>query len=164
MSAYLVTLITSALAVTLISILAPSGERGGLTQGMRLITALFLVCVLVSPIRSAIGAVRELLDGELSIPGLDSPNEDSYREELDAALGDASTEYFSQALTRMLEGEFSIETGQIRCRVDWQTVDGRLSPRLVTVILSGRAIWKDAGAIERYVEELLGCDCVSAIE
>jgi hypothetical protein len=131
---------------------------------MRLLTALLILCLLVSPLRGAITALRDLLRGEISIPGLDAPEEDTYRNQLEEALKSASTEYFSQALTRMLEHEFSIEVGQVRCRVDWQSEDTHLAPRLVTVILSGRAIWKDAGAIERYVEELLGCDCVSAIE
>lgn len=164
MQTYLITLIAASMAVTLISLLAPSGERGGLVPYMRLFTALFLLCVLVSPIRGAITSLRELLNGELSLPGIDTPQEDSYREELESAMGAASTEYFAQALTRMLEGEFEIETGQIRCRVDWELDNGQLSPCRVTVILSGRAIWKDAGAIERHVEELLGCECVSAIE
>lgn len=164
MTAYLGTLVASAMAATLVSILAPTGERGGLAQHVRLFTALFLVCVLISPIHGAITSVRDLLNGDITIPGVNDPSEDSYREEMEEALGGASTEYFSQALTRLLESEFEIPTGQVRCRVDWQTEDGRLSPRLVTVVLSGKAIWKDAGAIERFVSELLGCDCVSAIE
>ena len=164
MQAYLITLIAASMTVTLISLLFPSGERGGLLPYLRLFTALFLLCVLISPIRGAIMSLHDLLEGELTVPGIESPPEDPYREELELAMNAASTEYFAQALTRMLESRFGIEIGQIRCHVDWRLDSGQLSPSRVTVILSGRAIWKDAGAIEAYVENLLGCECDSAIE
>lgn len=164
MTSYLFTLVAASLAATVIGILAPSGERGALNQHVRLITALVLVALLISPMHGAISSVRDFFNGNLTLPGLDAPTEDSYRDQMEEALNGASTEYFTQALTRMLESEFEIGVGQVRCRVDWQTDEGRLTPKLVTVILSGKAIWKDAGAIERFVNELLGCECVSAIE
>jgi len=164
MASYLFTLVAASIAVAVIGILAPSEGRNTLTQHVRLITVLVLIVLLVSPMHSAIRAVRDFLNGEITLPGLDAPTEDSYREQMEEALGNASTEYFTQSLTRMLESEFEIETGNVRCRVEWQTDGGRLFPAHVTVILSGRAIWKDAGAIERFVSELLGCECASAIE
>ena len=164
MTSYLFSLVAASLAAAVIGILSPSGERNTLTQHVRLITVLVLIVLLVSPLHGAIRSVRDFLNGEITLPGLDAPTEDSYREQMEEALGNASTEYFTQALTRMLEGEFEIKTGEVRCRVDWQTDEGRLTPKRVTVILSGRAIWKDAGAIERFVSELLGCECSSAIE
>ena len=161
MQSYLLTLISTALLVALVGLLAP---KGGLSKYIKLLTSLLLLCVLLSPIQKAIPALQAFLNGEWELPALDLPNEDSYKEELDRALEEASTLYFTQMLTQTLQAEFSIDAGDLRCIVQWSAEQEALRPKRVTVILSGRAIWKDPEAIERFVKELLDCDCVCAIE
>ena len=131
---------------------------------MKLLSALLLVCVLAAPIKSGIEGLRGLLDGSHPLPDLSDPPKDAYRDQMNEALDQASTSYFADMLTQMLETQFSIQTGDLRCQVDWVRREDRLSPSRVTVILSGKAIWKDPAEIERFVSELLDCECVSAIE
>ena len=90
--------------------------------------------------------------------------EDHYSKELQDALDDASKEYFEGMLKETLCKEFAILEDDLRVRVEWAGKDEDLRPQKVTVILSGKAIWKDTGKIEAFVTSLLGCDCVSAIE
>ncbi len=67
-------------------------------------------------------------------------------------------------LTVTIEKQFGIEAGEVRCLVAWEQEGETLTPTRVTVVLSGKAIWKDPHAIEAFVTELLGCDCTTAIE
>ena len=67
MKAYLLTLVSAALVAALVNILTPSGERGGIAAHQRLITSLFLVCVLIAPLEGAIKALRGLADGDFNM-------------------------------------------------------------------------------------------------
>ncbi len=90
--------------------------------------------------------------------------EDHYSEELQNALDNASRQYFEGMLTQTLCEQFEIAEDDIRTHVEWSGDGDNLRPKKVTVILSGKAIWKNPAKIEEYVSSLLDCDCVSAIE
>ena len=60
--------------------------------------------------------------------------------------------------------EFDIAEDNLRVAVEWIGETENLRPQKVSVILSGKAIWKNPAKIEEYVTSLLGCACVSAIE
>jgi hypothetical protein len=83
---------------------------------------------------------------------------------LQDALDNASRDYFEGMLTQTLCNEFNIVEDELRVRVEWSGEGENLRPKKVTVILSGKAIWKNPAKIEEYVSSLLGCACVSAIE
>ena len=164
MKEYILTLIAAALLAALIGILSPDGERGGIARHMRLLVALFMVCTLISPIRGLLVHLRDWASGERPL----FPSEEALPIDPDTTLKEtlenASGTYVTDMLTQAIETKFAIEIGDVRCAIAWQAEDGQLSPARVTVLLSGRAIWKDPDAIESFVHELLGCDCVIAIE
>ena len=161
---YLIALLSASLLSALIAILSPSGEKGGTEKHMRLISSLFLICVLISPAKSALKGLEELIGGEI-VPTLpDYKDQPSYEDQMEQALGDASTAYFTEMLTQMLEKRFEITPGEVRCIVVWSEEDGATTPKQVTVVLSGKAIWKNPQDMEAFVEGLLGCSCSSAIE
>ena len=164
MKNYLLTLIAASLVAVLIGILSPDGERGGIAKHMKLLTSLFLVCVLISPLQSGIVGLQKLMNGELSLPELDSTQQEDHLQQMEDILNGASVNYFCDMLTETLEQNFSIENGSVRCLVEWEQTGETLTPTRVTVVLSGKAIWKDPRQIEAFVSELLGCDCVTAIE
>lgn len=164
MKNYLLTLIAASLVAVLVGILSPDGERGGIAKHMKLLTSLFLVCVLINPLQSGIVGLQKLMRGELSLPALDGTEQEDYLDEMEGALNGASVNYFCDMLTETIEGQFAIEKGSVRCLVQWEQTDGTLTPTRVTVVLSGKAVWKDPHAIEAFVTELLGCDCTTAIE
>ena len=60
--------------------------------------------------------------------------------------------------------EFEIAEDNIRAHVEWTDSENGLRPQKVTLLLSGKAIWKNPARMEEYVSSLLECDCVSAIE
>jgi hypothetical protein len=160
MSGYLMMLLGASLLVAILTILSPGGASG---RAFRWITSLFLVAVLLSPLLSILHGLANLPSEEVTFPWEDS-SEEHYREELQSALDTASKQYFAETLTRHLEETFAIPTGDVRCQIRWGKVDETLQPTEITILLSGRGIWKDTAAIEKHVTELLGCPCITALE
>ena len=164
MKAYFLALLAIALTVTVIGILAPSGERGGISKHVGLLSGLCLICVLIAPLNGLSEKLGELLEANLKLPAEENASPEDSSAATQELLDSVGNEYFTAMLTQALETEFAITPGEVRCVTVWETANGRVTPQKVTVVLSGRAIWKDTGAIEAYVSRLLGCPCESAIE
>jgi len=158
MKEYLLSLLGASFAVALVGILSPNGS----VKHMRLISSLFLICVLAAPLPKAIGSLHSFTEELNGAPG-ESGNND-YTEQMEEAVNSASRAYFAQTLTQMLEQRFSIKTGEVRCLIQWAQDGEQLRPLKITVILSGSAIWKNPADLEEFVQNLLGCECVTAIE
>ena len=163
MTSYLISLVSASLAVSLISILAPEGSGGGIGKHIRLLSALFLICVLIAPVGQLIGGIRDLANGNFTLPEIALPNEEDGNLQLQSSLDDASKQYFLDSLTILLLQEFSIEEGDLSCKAVWSEQEGQTLPKRITIILSGSAIWKDPNKIQSFVTELLGCECITAI-
>ena len=159
MQTYLLSLLGGALAAALVGILAPEGA----SRHIRLVSSLFLICVLVAPLPKAIGSVSSWFEELEEAADAGESGGGDYAAQLEAAMESASRSYFAQSLTQMLEQRFSIPTGEIRCTVRWQQGE-ELRPERVTLVLSGSAIWKNPAEMEKFVTGLLGCECVTAIE
>ena len=161
MKAYFFSLIASALCIAFISMLSPDGS---IAKYIRLLTSLLFICLLLSPIRELSGILQSIAGGEISFPEMEIPSREEATEELDALLDSTSKAYFLQSLTQHLEREFAIDSGNVRCIATWEDSNGQTRPLRITVILSGSAIWKNPKELESYVCNLIGCECISAIE
>ncbi len=147
----------------MLGILAPSTNGKGVSGHLRLACALFLICILLSPLKNILSGTVDWLNGGSAdtLPGV--VDQEEYEQELKEAMTASSKTYLTQLLIERLESEFAIKAGEVRCAIQWES-GTEARPRRVSVILSGSAIWQDPERIENYVEGLLGCDCVSAIE
>ncbi len=161
--AYMISIFATALLITVVDILAPSGANSGLSRHLKLVTSLVFVCILISPTVSLVEHIREFANGNWEFD-IEGDIEDHYSEQLQNALDDASREYFEGMLKQTLCEQFEILEDDIRVRVDWSGKGEDLRPKKVTVVLSGKAIWKNPAKIEEYVSTLLNCDCATAIE
>ncbi len=160
---YLLSIFATALLITVVDILAPSSAGSGLSKHLKLVLSFVFVCVLISPTVSFAERLLEFANGNWEF-GVEEDVENHYATELQNALDDASKDYFEGMLTQTLCKEFEIAEGDLRTHVEWTGEGENLRPQKVTVILSGKAIWKNPAKIEEYVSSLLDCDCVSAIE
>ena len=160
---YLLSIFATALLITVVDILAPSSVGSGLSKYLKLVLSFVFVCVLISPTVSFAEHLLEFANGNWEF-GVEEDIENQYATELQNALDDASKDYFEGMLNQTLCKEFEIADGDLRTHVEWSGDGENLRPKKVTLILSGKAIWKDAGKMEAYVTSLLECDCVSAIE
>ena len=164
MKSYFIALLAATLLSVLILHLAPEGERGGLSKHVRLVASLFVVCILLSPIQALIQELPRWLEGDW-LTVTDSPTEgDAYKERMEEAIDQASKDYFTDLLTQALCAELSLEQKDLQCRVMWDPEKDEPTPTGVTVLLSGKAIWKDPTHIRRTVDALIGCPCEIIIE
>lgn len=160
---YMLSIFATALLITVVDILAPASAGSGLSKHLKLVTSLVFICILISPTVSLAQRIGEIANGNWEF-GIEGDIENHYAEELQKALDDASRQYFEGMLTQTLCEQFEIAEDDIRTHVEWSGDGDNLRPKKVTVILSGKAIWKNPAKIEEYVSSLLDCDCVSAIE
>ena len=129
MRSYLLSLFGAELTLSLALNLLPESSA----RFVRLLANLLFVCILIAPLPRFLAegeSLWERLEEELQIPSA------SREEELEQALQSSSKTYFAQTLTRLLEQEFSIPSGELRCAVEWADEDGQLIPTRITVILS----------------------------
>lgn len=154
MRAYLLTLFGASLTVALVDLLVP--ERGKRT--VRFLSALFLLCVLAAPLPNAFRAVRDY-----TLPNAAQDARAEYESRMQDAMDSASRTYFAQTLTDLIAEQFDLTEGTVRCAIVWQSDAGAV-PKQITVLLSGKAIWQDPTPIEEFVRDLIGCDCITAIE
>jgi hypothetical protein len=102
MKEYIISLITAALLASLIGLLSPQGEGGGLSRHLRLLTSLFLLCVLLSPAVDLLLSLKnDPLGGALFPDGVPSQKEE-YQQSLDEALSSATGTYLAALLTDAL--------------------------------------------------------------
>ena len=158
---YILSIFATALLITVVDILAPSG--GGTTKHLKLICSLVFICVLVSPTVSLAQRLKEFANGNWEFE-MEGDVEDHYSSELQNALDNASLAYFEGMLKQTLCEQFEIVEDDLRVNVEWSGEGEKLRPQKVTLLLSGKAIWKDPAKMEGFVSSLLDCDCVSAIE
>lgn len=154
----LLTIAAGALLATLLNLLTSQGEKGGIARLMRLLTSLFLICLLISPLSGATEALEQLLRADFT---LWEDKQEEYDSQMQELLDSASKDYIVQMLTKQLEECFQITAGQVEVRLEWKK-DGT-APSKATVILKDAAIWKNPRELQAFVEELLGCPCDTAI-
>ena len=157
MKEYLLSVLAASLAISLVGILAPNGTQSSL----KLLSALFFLCVIAAPLPKWLSALPDRIE-EITSPDQNTTEQD-YQQQAADALNAASKAYLAQMLTQFLEEKFSIPTGEVRCAIQW-AAEEEARPEKITVILSGSAIWKNPNDIETAVTQLLGCECVTAIE
>ena len=157
MKTYLLSLIATAAVAALAGFLAPKGDLG---KYVKLVSTLLLLTVILAPLPSAIGSLRDLPELFRRSDAQTESEEGSLQKVLDTA----SETYFAAELTERLEERFSIAPGDLSVVIRWERQEGESTPAEVTLLFSGRAVWKDPKEAESYVSDLLGCPCRSAIE
>ena len=157
MKTYLLSLIASAAVAALVGFLSPEGNLG---KYVKLVSTLLLLTVILAPLPTAIGSLRDLPALFRKTKTEAQTEEESLQNVLDAT----SKTYFAAELTERLEEKFSITPGELSVVIRWEDRDEESIPAEVTLLFSGRAKWKDPKEAESYVSNLLGCPCHSAVE
>ena len=149
MGGYLYSLALAAVLVALVCTLVPESA----VQHAKLLCSLCVIALLISPVMSLVQAVGQ---GAWEIP--EAWQEGEGEEQDYAQFSDALVVGQLQVL---LEREQGLSPKECRILVQWGE-DGGV--REVTLLLSGKAIWRDPDPIIAYVEELLDCTCKVVLE
>lgn len=156
MKNYLLSILAVSLSSSLILHLLP--EKVSLKKGVRFLSVLLLLSLLLSPLLSVRGSLAEFFSFEW-LPNEEALQKD-YEETRDDSLSSYSKEYLETLVKERLVSAFSLREGDLRVYV---TMEGESAAK-VLLILSGKAIWQDSAKLEAFVEKLLGLPCSSAIE
>ena len=146
---------------SIVSVLAPDGEGGGLARHVRLAVGVCIVLVCFAPSVRAIEWVRNI-DIESVLPDSEE-NADEYESIFDSAYSDAEIENLCEGIKSAVSQKFGLDplSFNVSVKLAGQGESKRLER--VTLTLYGQAIWADTGEIERYLNSLLGCETVTII-
>ena len=162
MNAYILTILAASLAAAMIELLAPKGDGDRIAAHVRMIAGLFLLVVLLQPLKEGILLLRSAASGDLT-------------DRLSEAVPDyAPTDYeaaFNDTLTAVGKGEveawvasalntvFSIPPSGCTVEAICEAEETTLILREVRIALHGKYVFENPHLIEAYVSEQLGCAC-----
>ena len=149
MGGYLYSLALAAVLVALVCTLVPESA----VQHAKLLCILCVILLLIAPVMRLVDAVGQ---GAYEIPKAwqEGEQQEQDYEQLSDAVGVGQ-------LQVLLEREQGLTPKECRVLVEWGE-DGGV--REVTLLLSGKAIWRDPDPLCAYVEGLLDCRCRVVLE
>ena len=160
MKQYVMSVIAVAIIASVVSILSPEGERGGISRGVKLCAALCIILVCFAPAREAISFIAEL-DLELLIPDAQDKNVE-YESIFMGSYEAAEQQNLKEGIKSFLSDRFGIDPLCVEVSLHFDKQQPKHLSR-VTLTLYGSAIFADSGEIERQLSALLGCEIVTVI-
>lgn len=162
MKTYIISIIITGIIGSIISLLSPEGEGGGLAKHVRLAVGCALILTCITPLGELIGGLREIDLGAL-IPEIESGAEE-YESIFEGSYTASELSSLKEGLAVMLEEKFGVarEDCEIKVSVERNSSES-LELKRIFITLYGSAIWKDTGEMEQYLGELFGCEIVTAI-
>lgn len=141
-----------ALGAALLDFLLPGKESSGVRSAVRFLTALAVLCLLLSPFLSMLGSVGEALEGEIAFE--EEADRAAFEECFADTVNARGLAEGERLLLAYLEEEFDV--GQENCEISLELgEEGTLS--CVRVFFSGTALLKDPDEIARALEDKLNC-------
>ena len=161
MKEYLFSIIIVSIIGSVVSVLSPEGEGGGLSRHVKLAAGVCVILVCFAPAVNAIEWVRDF-DIESVLPDAEG-DKTEYESIFDSTYSDAETDLLCEGIKAMVAERSGLDplSFTVSVRLSGEGNDRRLSR--VTLTLYGSAIWADTGEIERYLSSALGCEIVTII-
>ena len=161
MREYIYGVILISAAIGIISILSPEGGGQGLKKHIRLISSVCLLCVLIEPASKLIDELFSM-GKELSESISQGENEvlDQYEKIYEDYFEGKYGDNVGQAVKEALYDKFSIKNENCRVATEfsYSENDGVKTPRKITVVLSGQAVYVDPLTVTEFISELFGCE------
>ncbi len=147
---------------SLLSMLSPEGEGGGLGRNFKLVLGLCIVLVSLNPIKSIVLSVKELDIGSIvEVPEADG---EKYEEYFKDSYTSAEVENLKSGIYRMLSDRFSVAREDCSVAVTLGQSEGNARTlEVIFITLYGPAIFKNTAEIEEYFGAIFGCEIVTAI-
>ncbi len=152
MKEYVISLISLSLFAAAILALAPKSQE----RHTRLLCALCLICVMVSPVIGFVESVKGIDLGFLT-DGVEAEND--YEKLFVESLSRLSAEQLEAELKKHVASEFAIKESDLDFTVGYKTLDGAMQVERIDLRLSGMALLKDPYKIEEYLARLTDVTC-----
>lgn len=163
MKVYIISLLVVAVIGSIVTVLAPDGEGGGLKKHVRLAAGIAILPICIMPLISFAEAVKEF-DSDGIFDEIDGGDMDEYESIFEDGYLLAESENLRVGIASLLKERFGI--GHDECYVSVsisQNEDGKRQLERIFINLYGGAVWKDTGEIESYLSELFLCEVVTAV-
>ena len=168
-SGYIYSIVCISAAVGIVCIIAPDGIRGGIRKHLKLVCSLCLLCVLIGPLLGFINSIKDVISqGKDALTNFISDEElrDGYESIYDKYLEGDYGDNVGKAVKNSIREQFGIPESECRVNVEFadEDGDGVKEPSKITVIFSGRSVFRDPKEIKSFVSELFGCECICAVD
>ena len=167
MSGYVYSIVCVSAAIGIACALSPDGVGGGLKKHMKLVCALCFLCVLIGPLLGVLDSVKDTFEDIGA--GLDGEDEELrreyemiYNEYIEGGYGDN----IETAVKELLSLRLGISSENVRANVRFEDKNGDGVKEIgkITVILSGKEIFRNPAEIKACITETFDCECDCAIE
>lgn len=162
MKGYVLSVIGVCIVGTLVSLLCPDGESGGISRQIRLIIAICVVGVSINPMIGVIEYINELEIGDLM--GNYENDSTNYDEIFNSSYSSAEIQNLKVGIRQLLMDKFEVDGAECSVEVKLSNQEGKNKTlERVYITLYGPAVFKNTAEIEDFFGELLGCEIVTAI-
>ena len=156
MKEFILTMLGVSLISGFASMLSPDGKEGGLRSYLGFACAICALSVTIGPVTSFITALG---DSEMIENISGEPQALDYEKIYEDTLMKGEERALEEGLNLLLRTELLIDEKNIDVDVRLCNSTAGYEAELVTVRLSGKAVFTDAHRIAERVEELLFCEC-----
>ena len=155
MKSYLISLAAVAAVAALAGLIAP---EGGKQTGLRLVTGLCVLLVVITPI---VSGVRALTDPDFSGFSFGDSKEAEYESIFADGVRGAGGTYLAERLCEALASRYSCPASDFSVRFSFSENGEEVTA--VLVLLRGKAVFLDTYDLEKYVEKLFSCPVTTAV-
>ena len=143
---------------TVVSIISPNADGGGLSKQIRVIIAICVIGVCISPINEMMNYINEVdIDGLIEFEDkIDSDYEEMFRE----YYSSGELQNLKVGIKQLLYDKFGVDGAECSVAVK-VSEEGKLERIFIT--LYGSAVFKNTREMEEYFAEAFGCEIVTAI-
>jgi hypothetical protein len=130
--------------------------------GVRRVLSLVILIAIFAPLP---GVISDVADIELGALGdiMEGVGGDGDTDRFIEGFEKYGAQYVNYEISKDVCDRFDASESDILAIASFGMKDGSLYLEKITLILSGKAMWKNPHEMEKYIEERYGCQCVSAI-
>ena len=166
MKEYILSLFALSVCCAIVELFAPAGEGDGIGRHIKLMCALCLLCVSISPLLQFLGTLNTLperLGDWLSVRREEAEDiKQDWNDRWQKESERIDVLFAEQTVAQMLCEQFSMSIQE--CGVQLALEDNGERIAHIRVALSGQSIWKDTHAMEEYLKQTFGCESTIYIE
>ena len=163
MKMYVIAIVVVGVIGSVIRLLSPHGEGGGLKNHVRLAVGIATIPICIFPLLSFMDEVRSFDVGDV-IGELEGEQIEEYESIFEDGYLSAEEENLREGIARILADKYGIERSDCYISVKISTdKDGKRRLDRIFINLYGSAVWKDTGSIEKYLSSLFSCETVIAV-
>lgn len=163
MKAYIISVMLVAVIASIVTVIAPEGEGGGLKNHVRLAVGIAILPIIIIPIISFAETVRDF-DSQGFFGEINEGDMDKYESIFEEGYLSAESENLREGIAVMLKDRFGIERDECYISVSiLQNESGERRLERIFINLYGKAVFKDTGEIEAFLSQLFSCEVVIAV-